>query len=115
MTRYILLPRASAAILPGYMIAAGAFGFVGSAMVALGHTGLTLLPANGFLDPVGVHGDIIGTVFMGLGVWTALMCSGMFGYIAIVYLSWGLGRGVGMLWNRKIDSYQMVSRVRRLV
>lgn len=108
MLRYIIMPRAPAAVLPGYMIAAGAFGFVGSAMISLGHSAIKIHPDNNFLQGQGVDPNIIGAVFLGIGVWIALMCTGMFGYIAIVYLSWGLARGVRMIVRRKMDSYQMV-------
>jgi hypothetical protein len=114
MTRHILLARAPPSVLPGYMIAAGAFGFVAAGLLLLGHTALDVFPANNFLSGTdlgnGAGMDAMGmanAMFM-IGVWMTLMCTGMFGYIAVVFIGWGIVRLGLHVVKGKADHYKIV-------
>lgn len=68
------------------MIAAGAPGFTALALSNVGHASLKIFPVNNFLSGMDVDGMVAAQIFAVAGVWFALLCTGMFLWIVLIYI-----------------------------
>ena len=110
MVHHVTLGRAPSKTLPSYMIAAGPPGFTALALVNLGQASLTIFPANDFLSGLGGASSLVNAqIFAAAGIWFALMLTGMFLWVTMIYIGWSLLSGWKLLKLGYRSKYELVS------
>ncbi|WWC94621.1 hypothetical protein V866_001468 [Kwoniella sp. B9012] len=107
MLHHIVLPRAPSKALPSYMIAAGAPGFTAFALVNIGNASVEIFPATGFLKGQGIDPMLAAQVFAVVGNWFGLLCVGMYVWIVMIFLGWGLLRIIDMIQHGYLGKYEL--------
>ncbi|WVW85931.1 hypothetical protein I302_107969 [Kwoniella bestiolae CBS 10118] len=107
MLHHIVLPRAPSKTLPSYMIAAGAPGFTALALVKIGNASLEIFPDNELLAGQGIDPTLAAQVFAVVGHWFGLLCVGMYVWIVMIFLGWGLLRIVDMIQHGYLGKYEL--------